>query len=140
MKISSDLRAAVRSAEKSQPAKSNHGWQAKRDANLRAVEKLRNHPKHKKRIANALTRVDYALHILAEADKTFEVLGLSRTNGGTGTRLEIGDDEKFVAAGGDLAPEPEVAWRFDAVMARLAAAPSEEAGWAILKEYGINWS
>lgn len=139
MKISSDLRAAVRSAEKTQPARGSSSWQVKCDADARAVEKFRNDPKNKKKIENALHKASLAMTNLANADQVLLELGLGRRHSHTGVKLEISDTDAFVKAGGDLAPEPAVAWRFDEVMARLAAAKTEEAGVAILAEYGINW-
>lgn len=141
MIISQDLRAAIRSAEKSQPS---FGWQMLEEQNAATIEAFfKRYPAKAKRVKALLKQEhDCYLAYCAAGKALCEQYGLaSTTNEGVRTvKFAHCDGKKtnFVKAGGVLPAKPAERWKFDAVMAELAAADSKDAE-KILKRYGINW-
>ena len=137
MKIDTDLRLTIRSAEKAQPA---DDWQAraKRDDDAIAAF-LASHPAKAKKI-HALIAVEKNAEAKAAAARKeiCKQFGLR----GSGNKLEFsrcGDGkDAFVKAGGKLPSTAGRRWKFDEVIAELAKAEGKQAT-AILKKYGINW-
>ncbi len=145
MKIDTDLRAAIRSAERCQPS-SDH--QKKRDADRAAIADLLNRcPKKKSKI---IALIQKEIDADAAAKKAREDLckqfGLRHySHGGENIRLEELEFSNcgkggtaFVNAGGKLPPMGIRRWNFDEVMSELAAAEPKRLQ-PILKKYGINW-
>lgn len=130
MKIDSDLRAAIRCAEKSQP--DNHTIRAK--AREEALANFfKQHPAKSRRIASAASMRKEAKALNEKACDIEAEMGLRGWNGA----VEIANDDKFVKSGGKLKANGR-AWKFDEVMSELAAAEPKQLK-PILKKYGINW-
>jgi hypothetical protein len=137
MKIDTDLRLTIRSAEKAQPA---DDWQvrAKRDDEAIAAF-LASHPAKAKKIQTLIATARKAEAQKDAAHKELcEAFGLKHYN----NKLEFsrcGDGKDlFVKAGGKLPSATGRRWKFDEVIAELAKAEGKQAT-AILKKYGINW-
>lgn len=130
MKIDADLRAAIRSAEKMQP---QDDWESRSRAAKETITALLKSRRYARAYQRALLQKKQGAALLDQANEFFRSLGLSSG----ADRIE--DDQKFVKAGGALPPPPLRRWKFDTVMAELAAAPDEKAGAKILQRYGINW-
>jgi len=65
-------------------------------------------------------------------DALFKSVGLSFDGS------HVSDKAIFKKAGGSIPPDGPALWKFDVVMAEIAAA-TPEAGQAIIKRLGINW-
>jgi hypothetical protein len=130
MKIDTDLRAAIRSAEKAQPDK---GWQARTEAETKAIAKLLADNK----ALGGKVRAEIA--VIEKASKQMERAGEYLESLGITKSLErIRDHELFVKAGGKV-PLMGKRWTFDEVMSKLAAVKTEREGKTILRKYGIHW-
>lgn len=129
MKIDADLRAAVRSAEKAQP----YSHELERAAAKRAIDDL---CKRKPAVMAALRSaalISKKIDALWVENRTLlNRIGINKDGD------HITDEQAFVKIGGKLPGPREIRWRFDRVMADLAAADAKEAA-AILKQCGINW-
>lgn len=138
MKIDQDLRAAIRSAEKTQPS---YGYQEKERQEDDAIKTfLAKYPPTAKAIAKL--RADSIRHFKAfdaAREELCKRFGLRLYGDANALKFAHCDDGKkaFIKAGGKLATK-RVQWRFDSVMAELAAAEPKQLT-AILKKYGINW-
>lgn len=133
MIITTDLRAAIRSAEKKQPNRHGTNWELREKQKAEAFAKLTQSKKHKRVYAQAMVLRKESDRLAQKAGGVFTSIGLSFDGS------KIYDDVKFVAAGGVLPPTEKKPWTYDTVMAELAAADPKQ-GKAILKKYGINWS
>ena len=132
MKIDTDLRLAIRSAEKAQPYY-NDSWSEQRERETAAIADLF---KRKPALAKTAQRATAAIErhqkrVQVEVAK-IRAIGLD-----TGLRT-VGNEDAFRKVGGRL-PDRKKRWKFDAVMAELAAADEKEAP-RILKKYGIKWN
>lgn len=130
MKIDKDLRAAITAVIKSKKAENYHfnSWEAKKRA---VANWLKAHPKEAARIEAARKK---AAALREQAKKLLKVVadfGISETSN------DIGDEIKFIKAGGEVPVAPRT-MSFDSVMAQLAAADEKE-GHKILKGLGIAW-
>lgn len=141
MKIDQDLRAAIRSAEKAQPDVSN--YEIRERAKTRAIEDfLKRCPSKAKHVAGLVASIQKGEKMASDASKELcAKFGLRRyDNKLQFSRCGDGGDA-FVKAGGKLPPDrvPGEKWKFDHVIAELAAAEPKDLK-RILKKYGINWS
>lgn len=138
MKIDTDLRAAIRSAEKCHPF--NQDYEAKRAMEAKAIEEFFKRCPAKGKLARKLA--ENALK--AEADERqfrrmlCERFGLRHCDGRFRFADCGGGQGAFIKAGGRLPTKAAARWTFDAVMAELAAAEPKQLK-AILKKYNINW-
>lgn len=130
MKIDTDLRLAIRSAYNAQHKDSTRvpEWRVNRDA----AEAFLKSPRGRsiKRKADRLEIQITKLRLTQVA--LFKSAGL----GSCGDRVD--DKAAFKKAGGSIPPDGPGLWKFDVVMAEIAAATTE-AGQAIIKRLGINW-
>lgn len=134
MIVTSDLRAAIRSAEKVQPNRHGTDWELKRLRIKRAISAVISKPGIKEKVDEAVKKTEAAEQLNREAGEVFNSLGVSN-------KLDqIYNDEKFIAAGGILPAGDAKPWKFDAVVAQLAAAKTEKEGVKILARYGIIWT
>lgn len=133
MIITTDMRAAIRSAEKKQPNRYGTNWELREKQNASALADLTQSKKHKTAYAKAMELRRESDRLAQKAGDVFVSMGLNFDGS------KIYDEIKFVAAGGVLPAEEKKPWKFDTVMAELAAADPKQ-GKAILKKYGINWS
>lgn len=133
MKIDSDLRIAIRAAEKAQP---HENWDLKQARNKAAVAALiAAKPAVAAGLKSAQRRLTQIKKLNAKVQEFLNLAGL-RLYGDE--PVTIGDEAAFVKAGGKLPGQGSKRWKFDAVMAELANA-NEKQGEAILKRIGINW-
>ena len=130
MIIPSDLRCAIRSAEKAQSK--SYETRMKREAEA-VAELFRRKPALSAQWKKAKALRERVTKLNAEAWAIEKSLGLSSHN----DTVQIRDDNAFVKAGGRMKPGDRP-WTFDAVMAELAAAAPKEAA-AILKRCNIHW-
>lgn len=144
MKIDTDLRAAIRSAEKCQPSSDSS---KKRDMDRACIaEFLNRFPKKKDKIRALIQReIDADVASSKARGDLCKQFGLRHYSHGGEIQiesLEFANCGKgagaFEKAGGKLPPIGVRRWAFDAVMAELAAADPKQAV-VILKKYGINW-
>ncbi len=138
MKIETDLRLAIKSAEKAQPAES---WEERNKAERKAIEDLIKKPRVSLAVKRLVRTIQKSSKKLDECRSLLcKGFGLRIRDTSTG-ELEFancdGNRTAFVKAGGKV-PVKNVRWRYDNVMAQLAAASDKE-GRAILKKLGINW-
>ncbi len=139
MKIDSDLRLAIRSAEKAQPQRND--WEAKRKAEAQAI--LAFFKRFPAKARKAIKLAEDALK--AEAmerelrSKLCEQFGLKHNEQQFQFSNCGRNKDAFVKAGGHL-PEQTAGqrWTFDAVMAELVAADPKQLK-VILKKYNIRW-
>lgn len=143
MKIDTDLRLAIKSAEKSQP---DSNWVIRQKAEKDAInEWFTRKPAAKKLAMNLLNEVDASYKKIEDANlRLRKKLGLRIDNRDKKTfelvSSEIdGDSTYFVKAGGKLPTTPAPKWRYDNIMTKLTKATPKE-GAEILKILGINWS
>lgn len=130
MKIDQDLRAAIRSADKAQP--DNHDVRS--NIQQAAVEELfKRKPSTKQAWERAKRLRQTASDFGSRANAIESALGISFYC----SKFNVRDEEAFAKAGGNMKPAGK-RWKFDAVMAELAAAEPKQLT-AILKKYGINW-
>lgn len=140
MKIDSDLRAAIRSAEKAQPSTD---WQLRNQQEKDAIAAfLKAKPEIAKRIAFLYKKRETAQKVIEAANTELcKEYGLRFEYNKPGV-LEFAScnnaSERFTKAGGKFPKKDATRWKFDAVMKELAAA-DEKTGKAILKRIGINW-
>lgn len=127
MKIDSDLRAAIRSAEKSQP---DIDWQRRSALNRDAAKELVEKGRHATRFANAVVMMKKAEELNRQANLVFDSIGVN-------DEFRIINEDAFAKAGGKY-PMPMKRWKYDHAIAELAKANPKEAK-AILKKYGILW-
>ncbi len=130
MKIDTDLRLAIRSAYNAQHKDSTRipDWRVNRDA----AEAFLKSP-HGRAIKQKTDRLDVQIEKLRIAkDALFKSVGLSFDGS------HVNDKAIFKKAGGSIPPDGPALWKFDVVMAQIAAA-TPEAGQAIIKRLGINW-
>lgn len=130
MKIDQDLRAAIRSATKSQP----DSFEVRQAAETQAINDLfKKKPFLQTRFERARSLRQQSTKLRVEAEKLEASIGVYQC----GTRLRIAGTTAFVRNGGrkknTCGP-----WKFDEAMAELAAAEPKQLT-AILKKYGINW-
>ena len=137
MKIDTDLRLTIRSAEKAQPSEDWQGRQKRDDDAINAF--LAGHPAKAKKV-HALRSTECTAEAQANAARKelCEAFGL-RHNGRAFEFGHCGDGKMaFIKAGGKLPTAAVRRWKFDEVIAELAKADAKQAT-AILKKYGINW-
>jgi hypothetical protein len=130
MKIDTDLRLAIRSAYNAQHKDTTRipEWRASHDA----AEAFLKSPRGRS-IRQKTDRLGAQIQKLRVAQiALFKSAGLSSC----GDRID--DKAAFKKAGGSVPPDGPALWKFDAVMAEIAAA-TPEAGQAIIKRLGINW-
>lgn len=128
MKIDTDLRLAIKAAERAQP---RNDWQARHKSETEAIQALIAKPKYSTSIKKALADVKRGKAILERANEVITALGISRDLD------RIYDGDKFRKAGGILKSKIEE-WKSDEVMKELLAAPDKDRAKILLK-YGINW-
>lgn len=137
MKIDSNLRAAIRSAANAQP---QDDWRAKEKEEKESIAAF--FAKYPARHKEAIRLIETEKKARATAEKASsdlcEKFGLTHYGGETKFANCGRGSETFKKAGGKL-PTQGVRWKFDAVMAELAAA-DEKQGAAILARIGIKWS
>lgn len=137
MIIDVNLRAAIRSAEKSQPHQ-NYELREKQEGESIAAF-LKANPAKAKRIHALIKTDEEASKKASEARSALcKDFGLRKESGKI--KFAYCDEGKktFVKAGGKLPTKAAERFTFDKVMAEVAAADDKEAV-AILKKYGINW-
>lgn len=131
MKISSDLRAAIRAASaasRQHEIEENRKRRERTKAAIAVVVK-----KHATAVKKAQSLQKKAQALFSQSNEIFLSLGLAEN-------LDyICDYERFVAAGGALPDSTGKAWKYEQVMSQLAAATEKE-GAEILKGIGINWT
>lgn len=136
MKIDTDLRLAIKSAEKAQPS---IGWQDREKNNKASIAGfLKDHPAAKKDIErlSAIIKKSQAAEKNAH-EAMCKRYGL-RSDGAQIEFANCGSGQgAFTKAGGQII-RPEERWSFDSVMRQLVIATPKE-GAAILKKLGINW-
>jgi hypothetical protein len=137
MKIDTDLRLAIKSAEKAQP---QDDWRVREAATKAAIADLF---ERKPTIAVAakklVARAKKAEAVEAAArEELCKKYGL-RTDGNYFTFSNCGDGQKQFEKVGGKVQQRHVRWTFDAVMLELAKATPQE-GAAIIKRLGINWT
>lgn len=142
MKIDADLRAAIKAAEKAQPADS---WSERRKVTDAAIQAfLKKKPALRKKLALLLqSRASLRSSIQKKKDEIDALLwplGLTATDDGICEAFVYDDEnaEKFAKAGGVIPSMPK-RWKADALIAKLAAADPKHRD-SILKEHGINWN
>lgn len=129
MKIDTDLRLAIRSAEKAQ---SQDNWETKSAHRKESIAALLRLPKHAAKYKIACKQLQTSAKIRGLAAKFFDDLGIN-------TALDhIHNDDRFAAAGGKMLPKKNVRWSFDIIMAQLVQAEPKE-GAKILAKLGIKW-
>lgn len=137
MKIDTDLRLAIKSAEKAQP---QDDWRTRETANKAAIADLF---KRKPAIGVAAKKLveksQKAYTAYEAANKALcEQFGLRKDSDGfTFSNCDDGH-KRFAKIGGKVPSQTTRRWSFDAVMRELATATPKE-GAAILKRLGINW-
>ncbi len=138
MKVDSDLRAAIRAAEKAQPEIT---WETREKAEREAIQDLFNRiPKHKRKaqaLVNSINR--HRKELDSCHSKLRDLFGIQLHDG----KLQLHRREEYLSnfekAGGNLKfNEPKRRWRSESIIAELAAAKPAEAK-AILKRIGIIW-
>lgn len=138
MKIDQDLRAAIRSAEKTQL---HYGWEEREKEEIDSINAfLAKHSGAAKHVRKL--RADYIRHYKAfdlAREQLCKTYGLKLTGDNNVLRFAGCDSaqQHFVDAGGKV-PTKKQHWKFDVVMSELAAAESKDAN-RILRKYGINW-
>ena len=141
MKIDQDIRAAIRSAEKLQA--DTDSWEVRQTNEQKSIRDFfAAYPAKAKRAKTLATTIRRAAKTLEDArGELCESFGLRemREKGKDGFTYASCDSErkKFEKAGGKVVRRSE-RWKFDAVMAELAAATPDKLK-PILKKYGINW-
>lgn len=138
MKIDQDLRAAIRSAEKAQA--NTDSWEVREANEKKSIrEFFCTHPAKAKRARHLAATITRTAKILEDSrEELCKSFGL-RESGNEGFRYANCDSDRknFEKAGGKVVRRLEK-WRFDLVMAELAAAPCTQLK-AIVKKYGIVW-
>ncbi len=137
MKIDTDLRLAIKSAEKSQP---QDDWKMREESAKKAIADLFKRKPSIARDAKSLVQKSmkaYAVHE-ASVKSLCEKYGLRKDGDGFLFSNCSGGEGRFEKIGGKV-PAKSKRWTFDAVMRELATATPKE-GAAILKRLGINWS
>lgn len=139
MKIDTDLRAAIRSAEKAQPQVNR--YEERRKSELAAIADLFKRKPALGAKARGLASTAAKADKIASAAraKLCDEYGL-RADGDEFRFAGCGNyEERFVKAGGKLPSLDKMErWNFDDVMAALAKADPKE-GAKIIKRLGINW-
>lgn len=131
MKITSDLRLAIKSAHKCQPVEDHHARQARTRKVI--ADLLKRKPALARKIKAAQAVLAEWNNKRLEALKAFEEIGVNPDLN------YLADDAKFFkAGGGSPLQEKHKRWDFDPVMTQLAAATEKE-GKTILRRLGINW-
>lgn len=139
MKIDTDLRLTIRSAEKAQPS---DDWQAQARQQHEAIADLfKRKPALAKRAEHLRASADaHEKAASAAREALCKEFGLQR-NDSYDPKFQFsrcGDGrDQFVKKGGVI-PAKFTRWKFDDVIAELAKADGKQAA-AILKKYGINW-
>jgi len=140
MKIDTDLRLAIKSAEKAQP---DNSWEQREKLQRALIAELLNSKPQIKKSANRLAataRAAYKKYIEAGAALCKEY-GLQYKREGATIVFELascGDgQEAYQKLGGKVA-ERKAKWSFNDVMTKLAAATPSD-GAKIIKSLGINW-
>jgi len=129
MKIDNDLARAIRAAEKAQP----NNYEIERVANAAAISDLL------KRRPSVFAKLKQADAIALQREELSNQERAIRESVGINCdRDRIYNETAFVKAGGKLPPESIKRWKYDRVMAELAAASPKD-GQKLLKKYGINW-
>lgn len=137
MIIDGNLRAAIRSAEKSQPHQ-NYELREKQEGESIAAF-LKTNPAKAKRVHHLIRVEEAASKKASEARSALcEDFGLRRESGKIKFAHCDEGKKNFVKAGGKLPEKAAQRFTFDKVMAEVAAADDKEAV-VILKKYGINW-
>lgn len=138
MKIDTDLRLAIKAAERAQP----HDYDGRDKREQEAIARfLKDHPAKARRV-RALAKK--AKRCYAEYQKANALIhdgfGLQTSeNRGSGFCISgYGpSQERFAKAGGKL-PLKTTRWKADNVIAQIAAATPKE-GAKLIKNLGINW-
>lgn len=139
MKIDSDLRAAIRSAEKAQPY--NMGYDEKNCQEKAAITEFF------KRCPAKAAKIDALINKEQKAYKEYEACRTAickqyglRSKGVGQVEFASCDNAKaaFKRAGGKLNENSFQRWKFDFVVAELAGADTKT-GAKILAKYGIKW-
>lgn len=141
MKIDQDIRAAIRSAEKVQA--NNDTWEVREKNQKKSISDFfAAYPVKAKRARQLAATITRTAKVLEDARKELcNSFGLREaTEHGRQVFTFASCDstrKNFEKAGGKVVRKSE-RWKFDAVMAELAAAEPKNLK-AILKKYGINW-
>lgn len=128
MKIDTDLRLAIKCAERAQPQDNYEARNQHRKESIAALLKL---PKYAARYKAAKKEVEKADKIRGKAVAFFDELGINIACD------HIRDEPLFYKAGGKMMQRKN-RWSYDAVMTQLSSATPQE-GAIILKKMGINW-
>jgi|LakMenEpi03Aug12_release.lakeMendotaPanAssembly.Ray.scaffolds.fasta_scaffold191833_3 hypothetical protein len=137
MKIDQDLRAAIRSAEKAQPSTD---YSVREKVNQECIDAfLKRFPAKAKAVNKLIADELKAIAAVAAARKLLcEKFGLRHYDG----KIQFANCGEgkgaFVKAGGKLPSAKAERWKFDVVMAELAAADAKDCR-KILSKYGIKW-
>lgn len=141
MKIDTDLRLAIKAAEKAQTKPDYWKQEAQKRKDITAA--LKKKPALYKKAMGCVRRIIHAEKLEAAASKTLcDELGL-RLNDRVAKDFNFancGDGQgRFEKAVAKLSFAKTTNWRADHVLARIAAATPKE-GAKIIKELGINWT
>jgi len=141
MKIDTDLRLAIKAAERAQPHES---WDIRRDAEQKSiVDFFKKYPAKARRAKRLDADIATMEKKLAAAKKELcDSYGLqtnSRSDYKTGFTYSNcgGSGANFTKAGGKI-PAKYAPWKADDVIAQIARATAKE-GAKIIKSLGINW-
>ncbi len=137
MKIDTDLRLAIKSAEKMQP---QDDWRAREAANRASIAELfKRKPTIGAAAKKLLAKIKKAEETRLAAEQALcKQFGL-RKDGVNFAFANCGDGAgQFEKVGGKL-QQKHVRWSFDAIMRELATATPAE-GAKIIKRIGIIWS
>ena len=137
MKIDTDLRLTIRSAEKAQPS---DDWSVRQKREEEAIAAfMSSHPSKSRKIKALIKEEDEAEKRAQKARESLcELFGL-RSNDQNILSFSRCDNNQaaFIKAGGKI-PTAGKRWKYDEVIAELAKAEGKQAT-AILKKYGLNW-
>lgn len=139
MKIDTDLRSAIRSAEKAQPIE-NREMRSKREQDaISALFKLKPITARIVKDLSVKARKAYDAYNKAR-EKLCKEYGLQESNNSTTGFCfsNCGDGQKQFAKIGGKMTAKYTRWKFDDVMNQLSAATPAE-GKKIIKALGINW-
>lgn len=137
MRIETELRSAIKSAEKHQPQ--NQDWQRREKTEAEAIAEFkRTHQVAKASIARLVKESKAAADLAARLRKELcRRYGLRECGTRLATCGDKGGRARFIKAGGRL-PKERKHWTTDQVIAELVAADPKD-GDKILRKYGINW-
>lgn len=135
MKIDTDLRLAIKAAEKAQKQNSRSTWNDRQEQERKNIARFVRDNAAKGRLAGSLAkRYKDVSETLNAIHTDLGAMGLAVNSNG----LYLNDRERFIKAGGTGPIEEAKPWVAEYVMAEIAKATPKEAA-KILIRIGINW-